>query len=409
MKNTNSSSRQSGQALMLALGAVVVLALGALGYFGYQMQKSAGDASSAEPAAGTTAEADAASGKAIVEPGNPVVAKVGSQEITRLDVFNFIRQLPENIRSTPVDQLYPMALDQVISSKIINDKAAAANLDSNAEVQKQLAEAKEQIERNVFIQGELDKRVTDDKLKAAYEKYKAELPVVEEVKARHILVKDEAKAQELITQIKGGASFEDLAKANSTDGTAPLGGELGYFAKEAVVPEFGAAAFALAPGSMSETPVKTQFGYHIIKVEDKRTRPAPTFDQAKSFLEGNLRREELESLLTEWKKGVAIEKFDINGKPLASADAPLIPVTGADKGAAAADASSAPAPAASPEAAPAPAEAAPAPEAVPAPETAPAPEAAPAPAPEAVPAPAEPAPAPAPAEPAPATPAQPAQ
>lgn len=372
MQNKDFSSRQSGNAVMIALGVAALIALGALGYFGYQMQQKSAVESRSEPAAGTSAEATAPQGRNVVEPGNPVVAKVGGQDITRLDVFNFIRDLPENLRSAPVEQLYPMALEQVINSKIVNEKVSAANLEGNAEVQKQLAEAKEQIERNVFIQQELDKRVTESKLKAAYDKYVDELPEVEEIKARHILVPDEAKAQELIDQIKGGASFEELAKANSTDGTAPLGGELGYFAKASVVPEFGEAAFALSPGSMSETPVKTQFGYHIIKVEDKRKRPAPTLEQAKPFLEGNLRREELDNLLEEWKKGVSVEKFDINGQPLPSPDAPLIPVKGADEGEQAADA-----PAEAP--AETPAEAAPAPADEPAPETAPAPEAVPAP------------------------------
>ncbi|MCD8571518.1 MAG: peptidylprolyl isomerase [Alphaproteobacteria bacterium] len=364
MQNKDSSSRQSGSAVMVALGAVIVIALGVLGYFGYQMQnKSMGGAATAEPAAGTSEEAEAPAGQNVVEPGNPVVAKVGSQEITRLDVFNFIRELPDNLRSMPVEQLYPMALDQVINSRIVNEKVDQANLDTNPEVQKQLAEAKEQIERNVFIQEELDKRVTDSKLQSAYEEYKKKLPEVQEVKAKHILVKEEDKAKEIIQKIKDGGSFEELAKENSTDGTASLGGELGYFAKESVVPEFGNAAFGMKAGEMSQTPVKTQFGYHVIKVEDKRVRPAPSFEQAKPFLEGNLRREMLDEVIAEWKKGVPIEKFDINGNPLASADAPLIPVKGtAPEGEKAAEAPAA-------EASPAPAEApaeAPAPEAAPA-------------------------------------------
>lgn len=400
-KQTSSQKGQSGKAITVALAGVALIALGGLGYYGYQLQTKSGDATTAEPAAGAAEDAVAADGtRNVVEPGNPVVAKVGSQEVTRLDVFNFIRELPENMRSMPVEQLYPMALDQVINANIVNEKVASIDLSSNEDVKKQLEEAKKQIERNVFIQQELDKRVTDDKLKAAYEEYKSKLEPVEEVKARHILVKDEAKAAELISQIKGGAAFEELAKANSTDGTAPLGGELGYFAKASVVPEFGEAAFSIAPGSMSETPVKTQFGYHVIKVEDKRMRPAPEFEQAKAFLSGDLRRKELDALIAEWKSGVTVEKFDINGQPLASADAPLIPVTNEKQGEKAADAQPAPEAAAAPAPEPVEAAPAPAPEAVPAPEAAPAAEVAPAPeaAPAAAPAAPEAAPAPAPAE-----------
>ncbi|HRQ61881.1 MAG TPA: peptidylprolyl isomerase, partial [Alphaproteobacteria bacterium] len=350
-KQTSSKKGQSNKGLTYMLAGVALIALGGLGYYGYQLQSQSGDsATTAEPAAGASTEEAAAPGtRNVVEPGNPVVAKVGSQEVTRLDVFNFIRDLPENMRNMPVEQLYPLALDQVINAKIVNEKVDSVDMSSNEEVKKQVEEATQQIERNVFIQQELDKRVTEDKLKAAYEEYKSKLEPVEEVKARHILVKDEAKAVELINQIKGGASFEELAKANSTDGTSALGGELGYFAKASVVPEFGEAAFAMAPGSMSETPVKSQFGYHIIKVEDKRMRPAPEFEQAKAFLSGDLRRKELDALITEWKNGVTIEKFDINGQALTSADAPLIPIADKVEGDKAADAAQpAPAPAEAP-------------------------------------------------------------
>ena len=138
---------------------------------------------------------------------------------------------------------------------------------------------------------------------------------VEEIHARHILVPDEAKAKEIIKKLDGGAEFKDLAKESSDGPTAANGGDLGYFAKSEMVPEFAEAAFALQPGTYTKEPVKTQFGWHVIKVEEKRQRPEPQFEAVKPQLEAQIRREKLNTMLEQWQKEASIKKFDINGEP----------------------------------------------------------------------------------------------
>lgn len=253
-----------------------------------------------------------------VEPGNPVVAQIGDEKVMRLDVLNFITQLPPNVRQMPLEQLFPMALEQVINGRILDQNMVTANLENDPEVLKQLEEAKEQIIRNTYMQGEIEKKLTESRMKKAYDDFIKEQPEVEEAKAAHILVEDEQLAKDIIAKLKDGGDFAALAKENSKDNTAENGGDLGYFSKTDVVPEFAEAAFALSEGKYTEAPVKSQFGFHVIKLEDKRKRPNPTFEEAKPFLEAELRREILDEILEGWRKDKEIKRFDINGKEAAA-------------------------------------------------------------------------------------------
>lgn len=262
-------------------------------------------------------------GESAVEVGNPVVAKVNGTEVTRGEVLDFITSLPEQVRQMPLQNLFPMARDQVINNKLVAEKAAAANLGNDPEVQKLVGQAQEQIARNVYIEREVAAKVNDAELQKAYTELKAEMAKVEEVKARHILVDTEDKAKEVITKLQGGAKFEDLVDQYSTGVTKETKGELGYFAKGEMVPEFADAAFALGKGQYTKQPVKTQFGYHVIESQDRRKREAPSFEEVKPQLESVVRQRQLVELLSTWQKSANVEKFDINGKPEApAAEAP---------------------------------------------------------------------------------------
>lgn len=272
---------------------------------------------SSKPADTQPAETDSAAGTVPgLKMGDPVVAKIGGQDVLRSEVFNYITTLPEQIRQMPLQNLFPLALDQVLNNRIIGEKADAAKLDADPEVTKILDQAKGQIVRNVYVERELNKAVSQKELLKAYETMLSAQEKVEEVHARHILVADESKARDIIAKLNDGAKFEDLAK-ESTDGpTAANGGDLGYFAKAEMVPEFAEAAFSIAPGSVSKDPVKTQFGWHVIKVEEKRQRPEPQFETVKPQLEAQIRREKLNTMLETWQKESKIEKFDINGEAI---------------------------------------------------------------------------------------------
>ncbi|QQG37436.1 MAG: peptidylprolyl isomerase [Micavibrio aeruginosavorus] len=263
-------------------------------------------------------------GDSAIEVGNPVVAKIGDVQITRSEVLDFITTLPEQVRQMPLQNLFPMARDQVITNKLIADKAVKANLDSDPEVQKMLDTAKSQIVRGVYVDREIKAAVSEDDIKKAYDELSAELSKVEETRARHILVDSEEKAREVIGKLEGGAKFEDLVKEYSSDPNKSNDGDLGYFAKADMVPEFAEAAFALGVGQYTKDPVKTQFGFHVIKAEDRRARPAPKFEDVRPQLESAVRQRKLVEMIKAWQVEAKVERFDINGKTEAAvAPAPV--------------------------------------------------------------------------------------
>lgn len=337
--STNSQGKSGKGPAIAAIVAGVLILAGAGGYFVLDQKgmipdlgatsaaettamkdmdaDAAAEVAAIEPAAGEAKDtAPAASGNAEIKQGDPVVAKIGGEDVKRSDVFNYIATLPEQIRQMPLETLFPLALDQVVNNKIIGMKAQQAKLEADPEVSKLMEQAQGQIVRNVYIERELSKAVSQKELMKAYQKMLESMGKIEEVHARHILVpmQDEQKAKDIIKKLDEGAKFEDLAKESSDGPTAANGGDLGYFAKNEMVPEFAEAAFALAPGTYTKTPVKTQFGWHIIKVEEKRERPEPQYEVVKPQLEAQIRRDELGRLLEKWQKDAKIQKFDINGE-----------------------------------------------------------------------------------------------
>lgn len=280
--------------------------------------------SNVESAAGDTKEESASApnpagenAQIEVEPGNPVVARVDGKDITRVDVYRFIQTMPQNIQQMPATTVYPMAMEQVINTRIVQNKANAADVSQSDQYKQELEMAKQQIARNIYLQQQVDKKISDGDLKKKYNEYVKQIPNIEERRARHILVETEDKAKAVVEKLnKDGTNFAELAKSLSVGPTAPKGGDLGYFAKSEMVPEFANAAFDMKKNSILQTPVKTQFGWHIIQVLDVRERAKPTFEQMQPLLVAEMRREALDDLLKKWRKGVKVEQFDINGKPL---------------------------------------------------------------------------------------------
>lgn len=309
-------SKYSGNITAIILVVIALVAAGGLGYYYWQNRMPAEKAQTAAAETQPQQAETAAGEESEIEPGNPVVARVGDKEIRRMDVFNYIQSLPQETRKLPLEQLFPAALEQVINAAVINQKTQNVNLEQDPRVQKQLEAARQNIMRTVYLEKKVEEKLTEDRLKEAYEKYKAGFPDIQEVQARHILVKEKDKAKELIKDLKDGADFAALARENSIDGTAETGGEVGWFAKTDVVPEFAEAAFALDEGEMTQKPVETEFGYHVIRVEGKRKRPVPPFAEAKPFLEAQLRRVVLDEIIQGWREQADIDRYSINGKPI---------------------------------------------------------------------------------------------
>lgn len=302
----------SGKMPLIA-GAVVLFLIVTAGVF---MMSGNGEA---ETGKNTPKQETAAAGdEPMLKLGNPVVAVVDGEEIKRSDVFTFIGGLPDQVRQMPIQNLFPLALEQVINNRVISGKAKDSKLEADPEVEKMFTQAKGQIVRNVFVERQVTAEVSQKKLLKAYEELLTQLEDVQETHARHILVDSEEKAKEVVGKLDGGAKFEDMVNEYSTGPSKENGGDLGYFAKNEMVPEFGDAAFALDVGKYTKDPVKTQFGWHIIKVEDRRKRPEPKFEDVKPQLEQQLRQQILTDLLQKWQKDAKIKKFDMNGEPVKS-------------------------------------------------------------------------------------------
>lgn len=338
-----SQSPAGGKKAPVALIVAIILAVGAVGgYFAFagNVDKDAVTASAVTPAAGDKdkkadkkqeaqkedakkddaaedKQADAAAQTTITDPNsNPVVAVVNGEEIKRGDVFSFITTLPEQYRQAPIDQLFPAALEQVVTNRILAKHTEEAKLENDPEVAKMLEDAKSQIERNVYVDRQISAEVNDKALKKKYDELVAKIGDVQEIKARHILTDSEDKAKEAIKELDKGTDFAEVVKKYSLPQASQNGGELGYFAKNEMVPEFAEAAFALDKGQYTKDPVKTQFGWHVIQVEDKRKRPAPDFEDVKPQIEAQLRQEIAVDLLKKWQKDAKVKKFDINGDPI---------------------------------------------------------------------------------------------
>ena len=237
---------------------------------------------------------------------DPVMARVGDLEIRRSEVLKFAESIP-NIPQAQIELILPELVGQVVDLKLISQDAGTAGLELDPEVQKRIGDIKERILVEVYLNRALEKEVTDAAVEKAYQDYLLENPPVREVSARHILVEDEAAGKDLIKQLDAGADFVTLAQEHSTGPSGPGGGDLGFFRAEQMVKPFSDAAFAMKSGEHSATPVQSQFGWHVIKVEDERDSEQPAQDQLDGQLRSELSKNAYQTIVDRLKSGVEIE------------------------------------------------------------------------------------------------------
>ncbi|MFC3674428.1 peptidylprolyl isomerase [Ferrovibrio xuzhouensis] len=241
--------------------------------------------------------------------GDPVVGRVNGQPITRSEVIEFYSQLPSPMNQIPLEQIRSGIVNELAARKLIGIAAEKAKLDKDPAVKQQLEAAREQVLQHAYLEKKVRTEVTEATLKARYEQLLKSQPPEEEVHARHILVPTEADAKAALEEVKKGADFAEVSKKRSTGPTAATGGDLGFFTKEKMVPEFAEAAFKLQPGQVSE-PVKTQFGWHIIKVEERRKAPPPTFEESRQQIFDMMSNEVVEKTVADLRKDAKIEELD---------------------------------------------------------------------------------------------------
>jgi peptidyl-prolyl cis-trans isomerase C len=239
-----------------------------------------------------------------------VIAKVGDVDIHQSELDLAIANLDPQLAQLPEDQKKVAALSAAIDVKLLSKDASAEKLDQSAEFKKRMQYLADRELHNAYFKKHVVDTVTDDEVKARYDKEVAALPKQEEVHARHILVKTEDEAKDVIKQLDAGKNFADLAKEKSTDPNKTDGGDLGYFTKGRMVKEFEDAAFALDKGTYTKTPVKTDFGYHVILVEDKRDAAPPAYDQVKDQVRQLVMRDKYLALLATAKEKSKIDITD---------------------------------------------------------------------------------------------------
>lgn len=284
----------------------------------------AGPASAQAPAAQAPAvQASAAQGAA-----DPVVARVDGTEVHLSDVQDAVQGLPTQYRSMPLQMLYPAVIDQLVDHMAVAAMARKQGLDKDQAVQHQMARAQEEVLQSALFHREIAPLITDEAVRSRYDHDVAGKPGEAEVHARHILVANEADAVAIVAELQKGGDFAAIAKARSTDPGAAQGGDLGWFKKDDMLPEFAAAAFALQPGQISDKPAHTRYGWHVIKVEERRTSSPPSFEQAHDELRDQMVQENVQKLVASARSAVKIEKYNPDGsapRPTDSAEPPPVP------------------------------------------------------------------------------------
>ena len=237
--------------------------------------------------------------------GEPLVT-VNGTAITSSDVQLASDELGPELARIPKQARERIVLQYLIEQQLLADAARKNGLDKGKAFQKRLAYYRRKAMRDTYLNKSLDEAVTDDVLRKLYDKQVAATRDKEEIHARHILVKTEDEAKALVSELKKGADFAELAKAKSTGPSGKKGGDLGYFSEGQMVKPFQDAAFKLKPGEISD-PVKTQFGWHVIKVEDRRKQTPPKFEAVKERLAEGLRSRKAVEIVQKLRRDAKID------------------------------------------------------------------------------------------------------
>jgi peptidyl-prolyl cis-trans isomerase C len=268
----------------------------------------------AGPALAQTPPAPATSAAAVpaVDPAK-VVARVNGIEITEGDLAIAAEDSALQMPNVPDEQKRELLTGYLIDLKLGAKAAEAAKVGSGAEFARKLAYNRDKTLLDEYLEQESKKAVTPEATRKLYDETVKSVPAEQEVRARHILVENEDEAKTIATRVKGGEDFAKVAGEVSKDpGSKTDGGDLGFFTKDRMVEPFAEAAFKMEAGQISD-PVKSQFGWHVIKVEEKRNKPAPTFEETKDQVETYLARKAQQDLILGLRKNAKVERLDAKG------------------------------------------------------------------------------------------------
>lgn len=241
---------------------------------------------------------------------NATVATVNGKSITEADVKLAEAEIGSELNQLPPPTRRRLLIEYVIENQVLADAAEGAKLTSGPAFEERMAFWKRRAMRDLFFDTNVRDAVKEADAKAFYDEQVKQIKPEEEVTASHILVAEKAKADDIAAKLKAGGDFAALAKEHSTDpGSKENGGSLGFFGKGQMVPQFEEAAFKLAKGEIS-APVQSQFGWHIIKLDDKRTRAAPAFDTVKERIMTSLIGQKAQTVVTDLRNKAKIDYVD---------------------------------------------------------------------------------------------------
>ncbi|HXP13630.1 MAG TPA: peptidylprolyl isomerase [Stellaceae bacterium] len=253
--------------------------------------------------------------------GDPVVARVNGEVLHRSDAIIAYQALSAETRQNfTLEQAYPQVIDQLVSMIVISQAARKAGVGADPIVKRRVTLADDQILQDAYFNSILQKEISKDKIQAAYDQYAKEAPGREEINARHILVSSEADANDVIAQLKKGADFATLAKQKTVDPAGKTsGGDLGWFGQGDLDPGFTAAAFKLKKGEYTQTPVHTQYGWHVIMVVDRRPMKVLPYEQMAPKIAQQMAQAVVGARVKELDTQAKVEIFTLDGGKLPAA------------------------------------------------------------------------------------------
>ena len=239
----------------------------------------------------------------------PIVANVNNEDISLETMIHAMNELPPEIQSQPFMSYYEDLLERVIDIKLFAQEGKKMKLNEEPSVRAAIDFVIEKVLMQAFLSKYVQENIKEENLKASYNNFIADETSREEIKASHILMDTESEAIDVINMLNDGDDFAELAKNKSTGPSGPSGGDLGWFKRGQMVPPFEKAAFSLNKNEISQRPVQTQFGWHVIKIFDKRIPEAPSYESMKNKLIQDLERKIVSKKIQDLRNDALIEKL----------------------------------------------------------------------------------------------------
>ena len=244
---------------------------------------------------------------------DPIVASVDGHPIHLTELGQASDALPDNLRTMPFETLYPALLERMVDHQALAMMARRQGMDENPDIKRAIAAAVDQVLEAAYLRREALSKVTDEAIRVRYNQEYGNRPATEEVRARHILVPTAAEADDVLAQLKGGADFATLAAKLSKDPDGKRGGDLGFFRREQVWPGFADVAFSIQPGQVGPKPIHNEFGWHVVKVEERRLVAPPSLDDARESIRQELTAQAVRQAVKQARAQLPIHEFNVDG------------------------------------------------------------------------------------------------